>query len=95
MLSTALLLVDPVLARIMFLYFPRLPSDHMYQGITFTLIAAVMAYLVKSLPPQAPGRMGYRNYCLATVSILALYFAVPYTGAWVSFVQWFRASSLT
>ena len=95
MLSTALLLVDPVLARIMYFYLPPLPSNHLYQGITFTLITAVMVYLVRSLPPQAPGRIWYRNYCLGSVAVLALFFAVPYTGAWLAFVNWFRVLPLT
>jgi hypothetical protein len=95
MLSTALLLIDPVLARIMFFYLPPLPSDHLYQGITFTLITVVMVYLVNSLPTQAPGRIWYRNYCLGTVAILALFFAIPYTGAWLAFVSWFRVLPLT
>ncbi len=95
MLSTALLLIDPVLARIMFFYLPPLPSDHLYQGITFTLITTVMVYLVNSLPPQTPGRTWYRNYCLGTVAILALFFAVPSTAAWLAFVNWFRVLPLT
>ncbi len=95
MLSTALLLIDPVLARIMFFYLPPLPSDHLYQGITFTLITAVMVYLVKSLSQEVPGRIWYRNYCLGTVAILALFFAVPNTAAWLAFVNWFRVLPLT
>ena len=95
MLSTALLLVDPVLARIMFFYLPPLPSDHLYQGITFTLIAGVMVYLVKSLSQDVPGRICYRNYCLGTVAVLALFFAVPYTSAWLAFAHWFRVLPLT
>lgn len=95
MLSTALLLVDPVLARIMFFYLPPLPSANLYQGITFTLIAAIMVLLVKSLPMHAPGRAWYRNYCLGTVTVLALFFSVPYTAAWLAFVNWFRALPLT
>lgn len=95
MLSTALLLIDPVVARIMFFYLPPLPSDHLYQGITFAFILSVMVYLVKSLPPQAPGRTWYRNYCLGTVAILGLFFVVPYTGAWLAFANWFRVLPLT
>ena len=95
MLSTALLLLDPVLARIMFFYLPHLPSDDLYQGITFTLIAAVMVFLVKSLPPLTPGRTWYRNYCLGAAATLALFFAVPYTDGWLAFINWFRALSLT
>ena len=95
MLSTALLLVDPVLGRLMFFHLPPLPSNHLYQGITFTLIAAVMAYLVNSLPRAAPGRIVYRNYCLGAAVVLALFFAVPYIGAWLVFVDWYRALPLT
>ena len=95
MLSTALLLVDPVLARIMYYYLPPLPSYHLYQGITFTLIASVMIYLVMSLPLLTPGRIWYRNYCLGTAAVLVLFFAIPYTGAWLAFVKWFRVLPLT
>jgi hypothetical protein len=95
MLSTALLLIDPVLARIMFFYLPPLPSEHLYQAITFTLVMAVMMYLVKSLPQHAPGRTWYRNYCLGTAATLALFFAVPYTSAWLAFANWFRVLPLT
>lgn len=95
MLSTGLLLLDPVLARIMYFYLPPLPSDHLYQGISFSLVAGAMIVLVHSLPPQAMGRVWYRNYCIGTVAILALFFAVPATSAWMTFVNWFRALPLT
>ena len=54
-----------------------------------------MAYLVTSLPPQAAGRTWYRNYCLGAAAILALFFALPYTSAWLAFVNWFRSLPLT
>lgn len=95
MVTTALLLLDPVLGRIMFFYFPRLPSEDLYQGITFTLIAVVMALLARSLPISANGRTWYRNYCLGAMATLALFFVVPHTGAWLAFVLWFRALPLT
>jgi hypothetical protein len=95
MVSTALLLVDPVLARILYFYLPRLPSDNLYQGITFALIAIVMVLLSRSLPVSAAGHSWYRNYCLGAVAILALFFAVPYTSAWLAFVHFFRALPLT
>ncbi len=95
MLSTALLLIDPVLARIMFFYLPPLPVESLYQGITFTLIAVAMAFMVRSLPPSATGRNWYRNYCLGSVAVLALFFLVPHTAAWLDFVQWLRHLPLT
>lgn len=54
-----------------------------------------MIYLVNSLPRAAPGRIAFRNYCLGAVVVLALFFAVPYTSAWLVFVRWFRALPLT
>lgn len=95
MLCTALLLVDPVLARIMYFYLPALPSDKLYQGISFALIGAAMAFLVRSLPPQVPGRSWFRNYCIGAATVLALFFAVPFAGAWLAFVNWFRVLPLT
>ena len=95
MLSTALLLIDPVLARIMYFYLPPLPSEDLYQGITFVLIAIAMALLTWSLPASVDGRNWYRNYCLGAVSTLALFFAIPYTAAWLAFVHWFRALPIT
>ena len=95
MVSTALLLVDPVLARLMFFHLPPLPSENLYQGITFTLIAFAMALLVMSLPAAAKGRNWYRNYCMCSILVLALFFVVPYTPAWLDFVQWFRDIPLT
>lgn len=95
MLSTALLLIDPVLARLMFFNLPPLPSNHLYQGISFSLIAAVMLYLLNSLPRTAPGRTAFRSYCLGAAVVLALFFVVPHTAAWLVFVDWFRALPLT
>jgi len=95
MLFTGILLLDPVVARIMFFYLPRLPSDDLYQGITFTVITAVMIHLLISLPRHAPGRTWYRNYCVGTVAVFILYFVIPYTGAWRAFVEWFRSVPLT
>jgi hypothetical protein len=54
-----------------------------------------MAQLVRSLPSSAMGRSWYRNYCLGSVSILALFFVVPHAGAWLDFVRWFRDVPLT
>lgn len=95
MLSTALLLVDPLVARLMFFYLPPLPSDHFYQGITFTVMTAAMAWLVASLPAHTPGRVCYRNYCLGAAAAFALFFAVPTTAPWRAFVSGFRALPLT
>ncbi len=95
MVSTALLLIDPVLARVMYFYLPRLTSENMYQGITFSLIAVAMAALVWSLPAFVKGRTWYRNYCICAIGTLVLFFTVPHTSPWLVFVKWFREAPLT
>lgn len=95
MLSSALLLIDPVVARIMFFHLPPLPSEHLYQGITFGVITALLVALTVSLPPSTRGRVAYRNFCIGAVATLGLYFVIPYTQAWLVLVQWFRALPLS
>jgi len=95
MVATALLLVDPVLARIMYFYLPPLPDVRMHQGITFAFIAVVLTFLVRSLPPTVQGRRAYRGFCLGTGLTLALFFAVPQTDMWLAFTHWFRALPMT
>lgn len=95
MVSTAILLVDPVLARLMFYYLPPLPSEHIFQGVTFSLIAVALVALLRSLPAASEGREAYRAYVIATLSLLALFFVIPYTAFWRHFVLWFRALPLT
>lgn len=95
MVSTALLLIDPLLARIMVFYLPPLPSEDLYQGISFTLITVTMALLLKSLPAAVAGRNEYRNYCVGAALSFALFFAVPTTNVWGAFVHWFRTLPLT
>jgi hypothetical protein len=95
MVSTALLLVDPVLARLMFFHLPRLPFEQLYQGISFSLIALALFFLWRTLPAGIAGRVAFRNFCVGTVAVLMLFFVLPHTGAWAAFVLWFRALPLT
>lgn len=95
MASTGLLLLDPVLARVMFFYLPPLPLLQLYQAITFTLIAGALAFMLRTLPAVARGRHWFRNYCAGAAVVLALFFAVPHTSAWLAFARWFRNLPLT
>lgn len=95
MASTALLLLDPVLSRVMFFHLPRLPYLPLYQTITFTLIAAASLLMLQSLPAAISGRIWYRNYVVGSVSALVLFFAIAHTKAWFAFALWFRALPLT
>lgn len=95
MVTTALLLLDPLLARIMYFYLPPMPSTALYQGVTFAMIAAALAWLAGSLPAKAIGRTWFRNYAIGAVSTLGLFFVVPRMSAWLVVVRWFRDLPLT
>lgn len=95
MASTALLLIDPVLGRLLFFRLPPLPFEQLYQGISFSLVALALFGLWRTLPANAPGRVAFRNFCIGTVVVLALFFLVPHTGAWAAFTLLFRALPLT
>ena len=56
MLLTAMPLVDPVIGRVLFFYFPPLPSPWLYQAVTFTLATAAAGLLVFSYRAQPAAR---------------------------------------
>jgi hypothetical protein len=95
MACTALPLLDPLLARILYLHFPPLPAELLYQVPAFALAALVLIGLAVALPPSAPGRSAFRAFAGGTVVLLLLYFATPYSSMWFAFVQWFRALPLS
>lgn len=95
MASTALLLLDPVLARLLFFRLPPLPFEQLYQAISFSLVALALFFLWRSLPAGAAGRTAYRNFCIGTVTVLALFFVLPHSGVWAAFTRGFRALPLT
>ena len=95
MASTAVLFLDPVLGRILFAYFPPLPALPLYQAITFTATAVVLLALLWSTPPTTRGLPAFKGYTIGAIAVLALFFVVPYSRAWVAFASWFRSLPLT
>jgi len=95
MACTALPLLDPLLARILFSYFPPLPADFLYQVPAFVLATGVLIGLSVTLPPGVRGRTAFHLFSIGTVAVLALYFVTPYSGIWFGFVQWFRSLPIT
>jgi uncharacterized membrane protein YozB (DUF420 family) len=95
MASTALLLLDPVLARVLFFRLPRLPFDALYQGISFSLVALALFFLWRTLPAGVAGRAAFGNFCIGTVGVLVLFFVLPHTRAWAAFTLGFRGLPLT
>lgn len=95
MAATALTLVDPVLARLLFFYAPPLPAPLLYQMPAFTIIVVVLLALLRSIPPGFAGRRAFRAFTIATVAALLLFFLTPHSVTWLRFLQWFRSLPLT
>lgn len=95
MASTALLLVDPVLGRLLAFHVLELPEFWHYQLITFGIELAVLSVLWRSLPAATPSRGAFACFAVVYGSVLLLWFALPRTGAWKSLALWFRELPLT
>jgi hypothetical protein len=91
MASTAVPLLDPLIARILYFYFPPLPAEVLYQVPAFTVAAAAVIMMAVTIPKPVRGRAAYWTFSLCTTVVLLIYFATPYSGAWLNFVRWFRA----
>ena len=95
MVCTALTMIDPVLGRILFFYFPPLPKDLYYQAITFGTADLILLglILVRRADPQS-------RWALATMLKIfllahALWFTLAQSAAWMPFARWFKSLPLT
>lgn len=95
MATTAVPLLDPLIARILYFYFPPLPAELLYQVPAFTLAAAALVVMAFTIPKSARGRAAFWIFALCTAVVLLVYFATPHSQAWLSFVKWFRALPIT
>ena len=91
MAATALPLLDPLFARLLFRYAPPLPDESLYQVPAFALSTAILATLYASLPATVRDRPTFACFALGATAIFAGYFVVPSTSAWQAFATWFRA----
>lgn len=95
MAATALPLLDPLFARLLFFYAPPLPAAALYQAPAFALSLAVVVAMLVSLPEASPGRRSFRYFSVGVAAILLGFFVIPHTGPWLSFAGWFRALPIT
>jgi hypothetical protein len=91
MACSALPLLDPVFARILFFYFPPLPALPLHQMPAFVMVGAILFLLWRTLPARAPGRRAFRDFGVFVMLAFAAFFATPYSDAWFGFVHWFRS----
>lgn len=95
MAATALPLLDPLIARLLFFYGPPLPAVALYQAPAFALSMAVLIALLLSLPAGSAARRSFRHFAVGSAAVLLGFFVVPPTAAWQSFAAWFRGLPLT
>lgn len=95
MACTALPLIDPVISRIIGLYFPPLPAEWMYQGITFSITDACAVALALSYRGPADAKRTVFAVVAAFVIAHVLWFSFVHGDAWFAFASWFRALPLT
>ena len=95
MLLTAMPLVDPVIGRVLFFYFPPLPSPWLYQAVTFSLATAAAGLLVFSYRAQPAARRALATYFSLLVVLELGWFTIALTSPWLYVVAWFRGLPLT
>ena len=95
MLLTAMPLIDPVIGRVLFFYFPPLPSPWLYQAVTFALATAAAGLLVFSYRAQPAARRALVTYFSLLVALELGWFTFALTTPWLYVVAWFRSLPLT
>lgn len=95
MLCTALLLVDPVVARALAFHVLQLPEFWHYQIITFSIELVILLALLRALPARSAERSRFARFAAVFGAVQLLWFVAPRTAAWMKFAEWFRQLPLT
>ena len=95
MLLTAIPLIDPVIGRILFFYFPALPHPLIYQAITFTIQTITAAFIIFSYKGWGTARRTLIAYLVLLVTLEIGWFSFARTDAWLQLVASFRSLPLT
>jgi hypothetical protein len=95
MVCTGLTLIDPVVARIAFFYFPPLASPLHYQLLGFGLTDLVLLALIVKERGQRQGRAAFPLMLAIFATVHVLWFTAAQTPGWWAFVRWFRELPLT
>ena len=95
MAATALPLLDPLFARLLFFYAPPLPAEALYQVPAFALSIAVIVAMLVSLPATSPARRSFQYFSAGVTALLLGFFVIPHTTRWQSFAAWFRELPVT
>ncbi len=95
MICTGLTLIDPAVARVLFFYFPPLPSPLLYQVAGFGLTDLVLVALIIRERGQRSGRAAF-PVMLAFFAVVHLFwFTAGRSQGWLALVRGFRDLPLT
>ena len=95
MVCTGLTLIDPVVSRIAFFYFPPLANPLHYQALGYGLTDLVLLVLIARDGGQRQGRAALAAMLAVFASVHVLWFTAAQTPGWLAFVRWFRGLPLT
>lgn len=95
MAATALPLLDPLFARLLFFYAPPLPAEALYQVPAFVVSIGITVAMLVSLPATSPARRTFQYFSAGVTALLLGFFVIPHTATWHSFAAWFRALPMT
>ena len=73
MAATALPLLDPLFARLLFIYAPALPAEALYQVPAFGLSLGILVTMLLSLPATSPGRRSFHCFSLGVAALMLGY----------------------
>ena len=90
MLGTALALIDPVVARLLFFFAPPLPHLLLYSAIGYGLTDALLLVLLLRERPGSPARRAYALLLAVFGVTHLLWFTLGQTPAWLAFAYAFR-----
>jgi len=95
MAATGLLLIDPVLARLLYFYFPALPHDGLYQGLSYLITDALWLLLLVSAPRGGQARIWLGGFLLFMLLMQVGWFVHAPGETWLRWVDVFRGWPLT
>jgi len=95
MICTAFAVIDPIVGRISYFYFPPLPAPDYAPLVSYTLSAGVLIALIIREREQRVGRGVFPFVLVLATVVYAGFFTLAKTDAWLAFIRWFGSLALT
>lgn len=91
MLCTAVPLIDPVVARLLFFHVPPLPHPLLYTVIGYGITDAILLLLLLREKPGSAERHAFAVLLALFAGTHLIWFSVGQTAGWLAFARWFSA----